>query len=287
MIKSFLVMASKSSPYFLPKRKCTISAIESKLSQRKTRRKKIEIKYEDQIHENSNKQKDLCDSWQPQNWEVLLNNIKQMRIDRTATVDSKGCERTADSWELPSVIRYQTLVSLMLSSQTKDEMTFAAMSRLKKHGLNISNVIDTSEEMIGKLIKPVGFWKRKAKYIKEASQICHDDFHSDIPDTVKGLISLPGVGPKMAYICMTAAWGVVEGIGVDTHVHRIANRLHWVKKPTKNPENTRKELETWLPRSEWKDINILLVGFGQQTCLPVGPKCNTCLNKDICPSAKK
>lgn len=59
---------------------------------------------------------------------------------------------------------------------------------------------------------------------------------------------MPGVGPKMAYICITAAWGVVEGIGVDTHVHRIANRLHWVKKPTKNPENTRKELETWLPR---------------------------------------
>lgn len=74
--------------------------------------------------------------------------------------------------------------------------------------------------------------------------------------------------------------------GVDTHVHRIANRLQWVKKPTKNPEGTRVDLEAWLPAELWSEINLLLVGFGQQICKPVGPKCDECLNSAICPSAK-
>lgn len=83
--------------------------------------------------------------------------------------------------------------------------------------------------------------------MKEAAGICHTKFDGDIPDSIVGLKSLPGVGPKMAYICMSAAWGKVDGIGVDTHVHRIANRLKFVKSPTKTPEKTRKALEEWLP----------------------------------------
>ena len=78
--------------------------------------------------------------------------------------------------------------------------------------------------------------------------ILREQFNDDIPNTLQGLVSLPGVGPKMAHICMNAAWGQMSGIGVDTHVHRIANRLKFVRKSTKIPEQTRKELEAWLPR---------------------------------------
>ncbi|RZC36914.1 HhH-GPD domain containing protein, partial [Asbolus verrucosus] len=79
---------------------------------------------------------------------------------------------------------------------------------------------------------------------------------------------------------MKTAWGEVTGIGVDTHVHRITNRLGWVK--TKTPEDTRKGLEKWLPKEHWSELNNLLVGFGQQVCKPVKPQCATCLNNSVC-----
>jgi endonuclease-3 len=85
---------------------------------------------------------------------------------------------------------------------------------------------------------------------------------------------IQGVGPKMAYLCMSAAWGRTEGIGVDVHVHRITNLWGWHK--TKNPEETRLALQAWLPKELWHEINWLLVGFGQKTCLPVGRKCGEC-----------
>jgi len=225
-------------------------------------------------------------NWRPNNWEMLYSNIKMMRADRTAIVDSQGCERTADPHATPQVIRYQTLVSLMISSQTKDEVTFEVMAGLKKHGLTISNIIRTSEDKLGEIINRVGFWKSKVKYIKEATLICHKDYKDDIPSTFKDLRSLPGVGQKMAHICMHDAWGETTGIGVDNHTHRISNWLGFIRNPTKTPENTRRELESWLPRSEWQNFNILLVGFGQQTCLQHRPKCHNCLNKEICPATQ-
>ena len=98
-------------------------------------------------------------------------------------------------------------------------------------------------------------------------------------------MTLPGVGPKMAYLCMSAAWGLTEGIGVDVHVHRITNLWGW--HVTKGPEETRKALEAWLPRERWHEINHLLVGFGQTICLPVGRDCGTCRlsERGLCPSA--
>lgn len=125
----------------------------------------------------------------------------------------------------------------------------------------------------------------KTKYIKQAAEILRDKWDSDIPNTIEGLTSLPGVGPKMAYLCMSAAWGRDEGIGVDVHVHRITNLWGWHK--TKQPEETRAALESWLPREKWHDINNLLVGFGQTICLPVGRKCGDCklASRGLCPSA--
>lgn len=86
---------------------------------------------------------------------------------------------------------------------------------------------------------------------------------------------------------MTCAWKEIVGIGVDTHVHRISNRLGWTRSQTKTPEQTRKELEDWLPQSHWEEVNHLLVGFGQTTCRPVGPHCVECLCQKICPHGKK
>ncbi|XP_030901281.2 endonuclease III-like protein 1 isoform X2 [Melopsittacus undulatus] len=129
--------------------------------------------------------------------------------------------------------------------------------------------------------------QNKVKYIKQTTAILKQKYGGDIPRTVEELVQLPGVGPKMAYLAMNIAWDSVSGIAVDTHVHRISNRLKWVKKETKYPEETRVALEEWLPRDLWREINWLLVGFGQQTCLPVKPRCTECLNQDICPAAKR
>lgn len=172
----------------------------------------------------------------------------------------------------------------MLSSQTKDTVTFEAMNRLKKHGLTPETMCAIDVIDLEKLLHPVGFYKRKAVYIKKAAEILIDKYNCDIPRTIADMIKLPGVGPKMAHICMRVAWGVVSGIGVDTHVHRISNRLKWMRKETNEPEQTRVALEQWMPKELWSDVNELLVGFGQTVCTPINPKCGECLNYDICPS---
>lgn len=159
------------------------------------------------------------------------------------------------------------------------------MTRLRAHDLSVPSILKMDEDKLGKLIYPVGFWKTKVKYLKRATEMIHREFGDDIPDTLEGLVSLPGVGPKMAHLAMAIAWKRVSGIGVDTHVHRISNRLGWTQSTTKNPEGTRIALEEWLPRDLWHEINWLLVGFGQQVCLPVSPLCSTCLNQHTCPSA--
>lgn len=241
-----------------------------------------------------NMQSDAKSVWSPPNWEQAYGNILEMRSDRTAPVDSMGCERSHDEAASPAVRRFQCLVSLMLSSQTRDEVNHAAMLRLRQHGLTVQNILDTPDTRLGELIYPVGFWKRKVTYIKETCQVLKEKFNYDIPGSVDELCALKGVGPKMAYICMNVAWGVPTGIGVDTHVHRISGRLNWTEQECKTPEATRKALESWLPVDRWIEINWLLVGFGQQICLPVGPKCGECLNREFCsvgakwaPSPKK
>lgn len=151
-------------------------------------------------------------------------------------------------------------------------------------GLSIASVLAATEEQLGKLIYPVGFWRRKSTYLKLTAAVLQEKYGGDVPLDLKPLLALPGVGIKMAtiYRCVE---GKIAGIGVDTHVHRICNRLHWVK--TTTPEATQRELEAWLPQHLWLGVNVLLVGFGQQICLPRGPRCPTCLNNEICPSAFK
>jgi endonuclease-3 len=224
----------------------------------------------------------------PPNWEQMYNITAEMRKKVLAPVDTMGCESLAERNRSPIDRRLQTLIALMLSSQTKDTVTAVAMKTLQDNlegGFNLAALLTVEPERLNELIAKVGFHNNKTKYIKATAEILRDRFDGDIPDTIEGLVSLPGVGPKMAYLTMSAAWGRDEGIGVDVHVHRITNLWGWHK--TRNPEETRAELESWLPKEKWHDINHLLVGFGQTICLPVGRKCNDCVlaTEGLCPSA--
>ncbi|XP_067296899.1 endonuclease III-like protein 1 isoform X2 [Pseudorasbora parva] len=250
-------------------------------SSRTPRRGRLKVEYEEEGAEPKRER------WEPCDWRTQLSYIREMRSRRDAPVDQMGAEKCFDTEAPPEVRRYQVLISLMLSSQTKDHVTAGAMQRLREHDLNVDAVLNMDDETLGKLIYPVGFWRTKVKYIKQATALIQQEFGGDIPDTVEGLIRLPGVGPKMAHLAMDIAWNQVSGIGVDTHVHRISNRLGWTRKETKTPEETRRALEEWLPRDLWSEINWLLVGFGQQVCLPVGPLCSVCVNQHTCPAAHR
>ena len=227
----------------------------------------------------------------PSDWEAVYDAVKAMRAPggaaANAAVDTMGCERLALTDAPPLVQRFQTLVALMLSSQTKDTTNAVAMRRLQTElpphapgapgGLTLENVLAVDPDELNRLIWAVGFHNNKTRYIKRAAEILRDEHSGDVPDTIAGLTALPGVGPKMAYLCLSAAWGRTEGIGVDVHVHRITNLWGWHGGAgTKNPEETRARLESWLPRDRWREINSLLVGLGQTVCLPVGRRCGEC-----------
>lgn len=234
---------------------------------------------------------------EPSDWREILHGIEQMRVKKDADVDLYGCETVIDKDFPPHVRRFHVLIAAMLSSQTKDPVNAAAMGRLIKHGLTVESMLEIDLQKLALLIRPVGFYNLKAKYIKQTALILTKQAEEEgkdlveIPSTYETLIALPGVGPKMATLVMSCAWQKTMGICVDTHVHRISNRLKWVQTWNKNnpksqdPEKTRAELEDWLPKEHWGTINPLLVGFGQTVCLPRGPKCNECKIRGICPSA--
>ncbi|KAF9978367.1 DNA N-glycosylase and apurinic/apyrimidinic (AP) lyase [Actinomortierella ambigua] len=231
-------------------------------------------------------------SKQPKHWKSVLDDIREFRRHHTAPVDTMGCERLAEVGESipPQVSRFQTLMSLVLSSQTKDTVTSVAVRRLQrelKGGLTIQGVLDVGHDELNTIISAVGFHNKKTVFMKQIAEICRTQYAGDIPDSAEDLMALPGVGPKMAYLTLQVAWQKNMGIGVDTHVHRIANRLGWVKTEKDGPEGTRKALQAWLPKEHWREINYLLVGFGQVLCLPRGPMCDICPVRDRCPSAPR
>ncbi|KAI0984760.1 hypothetical protein GJ496_009326 [Pomphorhynchus laevis] len=213
-----------------------------------------------------------------------LENIRHMRLEEDAPVDKDGC--TLQVEEKNKVLnekarRFEILVSLMLSSQTKDHITASSVRNLYRKGLlDPKSLSKCNTDEIAEIIKPVSFYRRKSEYLRDMAIFVHLN-NDEIPNSIEGLCKIRGLGPKMAYLAMTCAWNNCVGIGVDTHVHRISNRLQWVK--TKTAEHTRIQLEDWLPKEHWSTVNKLLVGFGQLICLPIGPKCNQCLNRNICP----
>ncbi|RID69514.1 hypothetical protein BRARA_C01605 [Brassica rapa] len=228
----------------------------------------------------------------PENWVEVLEGIRQMRSSGDAPVDSMGCDK-AGSFLPPSERRFAVLLGSLLSSQTKDQVNNAAIHRLHQKGLLTPEAIDKADEStIKELIYPVGFYARKATYMKKIAKICLEKYNGDIPSSLDDLLALPGIGPKMAHLILHIAWNDVQGICVDTHVHRICNRLGWVSRPatkqkTSSPEETRLALQQWLPKEEWVAINPLLVGFGQTICTPLRPRCEACSVAKLCPAAFK
>lgn len=156
---------------------------------------------------------------------------------------------------------YKTLVSTVMSARTNDDTTLAASQRLFKVAPNIKTLQTLAVADISKIIYPVGFYKTKAKHLKELASIIVNDHNCNIPNTREGLMKLPGVGRKTANLVLNRAFKI-PAIAVDTHVHKISNMLGWVS--TKTPEQTEKELMKVLPENYWPDTNKLFVSIGRQ-----------------------
>lgn len=156
---------------------------------------------------------------------------------------------------------FQILVAVMLSARTHDEITTRVCQNLFKVAPNLQKLNKLGKADLVRLLRPIGFYKTKAKNLKKLTQSLLINFKGEVPQTLEGLTSLPGVGRKTANIVLGRAFNI-PAIGVDTHVHRIANTLGWVK--TKTPEATERELTKILPRKYWIKTNHYLVSIGQQ-----------------------
>lgn len=174
---------------------------------------------------------------------------------------------------------YKVLIACILSLRTKDKVTDEAAERLFKKASIPKEMLKLSEKQIQKLIYPVGFFRNKTKTIKEISKTLVTKYNSKVPDELEDLLKFKGVGRKTANIVITFAFNK-PGIAVDIHVHRISNRLGWVK--TKTPDETELVLRETLPNKYWIIINNLFVRFGQNICLPRNPKCRECPVNNHC-----
>jgi endonuclease-3 len=205
----------------------------------------------------------------PKDFENVWGIIKALREVRDAPVDLWGCDKVVD-WSAPrDVVEFQILVAAMLSSQTKDQYVKQAMDNLRACDLSVGGALNLTEDELDDKIRMVGFHRVKAKNIQKTAKLIQSEFSGRVPSTFDALISLPGVGPKMANLVMNCAFDKSHGICVDTHVHRICNLLGWGCKSCnprcKEPEHTREVVEQWLPREMWREFTYLLVGLGQQS----------------------
>ena len=177
---------------------------------------------------------------------------------------------------------FRLLVACIISLRTKDAVTREASNRLFEVVRSPADLAAMEPEVVGRLIYPAGFYRRKAGQIREISRLLLERHGGQVPDGIDALLELPGVGRKTANLVVTLGFGK-PGICVDTHVHRICNRLGWVR--TSHPDRTERELRRILPRRQWIPINETLVRHGQQVCKPVSPLCSACPVSEACPRA--
>ena len=174
---------------------------------------------------------------------------------------------------------YLVLIGTLLSLRTKDEMTEKAMEKLTKKAKTPQELLRIPEDELQKLIYPVGFYRIKARTLRDVSGIIIDKYDGQVPDSIDELLTIKGVGRKTANLVITEGFGQ-PGICVDTHVHRISNRLGIVS--TKNPHETEESLRKVLPKHYWIIYNALLVTFGKRVCKPISPLCSNCELSRIC-----
>ena len=175
---------------------------------------------------------------------------------------------------------FEVLVSTILSLRTKDEVTAQASARLFEQARTPRQILDLGEKTLAELIYPVGFYPTKARRLVEISRRLLADNAGAVPDSLETLLQLPGVGRKTANLVLLEGFGK-PAMCVDTHVHRISNRIGYVK--TRTPDETEAALREKLPRKYWRHYNQLLVAFGQVICRPVSPFCSRCPVCDTCP----
>lgn len=191
-------------------------------------------------------------------------------------------EATAYSGSEPTPFRI--LVGTVLSARTKDETTARVAGELFKHYDTPEKLARAPLKRVEKLIRPIGFYRAKARYIKALAQQLLRDFGGRVPDSMEALVTLQGVGRKTASCVLNYAFQK-EAIAVDVHVHRIANWLGLVN--TKTPEQTETALKALYPSWQWRYLNNVFVLFGQNLCLPQKPKCGICVLNEVCPARRQ
>jgi endonuclease-3 len=197
--------------------------------------------------------------------------------------------REIDGLELPAVEKisnsqerdpFQVLIATLLSARTQDATTLAASTRLFKVARTPRTMARLTVKRIEKLIYPVSFYRHKARHVKATCRMLVDRFGGRVPKTLEELLMLPGVGRKTANLVLILAFKSLENICVDTHVHRISNRLGWVK--TRTPDETEQALYAATAARWWPYINLYLVTWGQNVCRPVYPRCGACAIRPYC-----
>lgn len=193
-------------------------------------------------------------------------------------LDEPAVEKIADdSQEDP----FEVLIATMLSAQTRDEVTHAASRRLFTVAKTPRSMARLSVAQVRQLIYPVSFYRNKARHVKAACEQILTRFGGRVPQTMEELLTLPGVGRKTANLVLILAHASQDNICVDTHVHRISNRMGWVT--TRAPEQTEHALYKVVARKWWPLVNLYLVTWGQNVCRPVYPRCPACVLADVCP----
>jgi len=195
----------------------------------------------------------------------IIRQLEQELVKRELPIVTKLAEEHRDPFEI--------LISTLLSLRTKDEVTAAATERLFLLASSPTEMLRLSGATIQKAIYPVGFYRNKAETILHVCRELIERFESRVPDSIEELLTLKGVGRKTANLVVSLGFNGA-GLCVDTHVHRISNRIGYVR--TKNPEETEFALRAKLPPEHWSRYNTLLVAFGRNTCRPISPLCSHC-----------
>jgi len=202
----------------------------------------------------------------------------------------RALARAIDNLEVPAVEKiaenshenpFEVLIATMLSAQTRDAVTAAATARLFRVARTPRTIAKLSEKQIEKLIYPASFYRHKAKHVRETCRILADRFGGRVPATMEELLTLPGVGRKTANLVLILSFKSPNNICVDTHVHRISNRLGWAR--TRTPGETEQALYKRTSQRWWPYINLYLVTWGQNVCRPIYPRCGACVIRELCP----
>ncbi len=215
-----------------------------------------------------------------------------MRKPPSARVETvmRSLARAISGLELPAIEKiseaqaedpFQILIATALSARTQDATTHAASTRLFKRARTPRTMAKLSVKEIERLIYPVSFYRNKAQNVKACCEMLVSRFGGQVPRTMEELVTLPGVGRKTANLVLILAFKSLENICVDTHVHRISNRLGWVE--TKQPDETEQALYRATDPKWWPYINLYLVTWGQHVCRPVYPRCGDCVIAGQCP----